>query len=221
MTTLFGLKCVKYYECYTYYKCNSGKICIFDVWDMIILTQTRGWVVFCSSTHGKCHEISRFCPILLAFFSATQCRGRIECAYPRFAIRLIYRQTRFVCTIYSRDMCCLCVFFPKNRQVETPNFTWEVSQIDVSRWKSSRVKLEIFWFRPSKIDFRKKSLQNFEWNREPRFVKFLVGISWFCKREVWKLFSKKISFSFAAMDKCSIFAPQKTHTSQRWKQKNQ
>lgn len=158
MTTLFGLKCVKYYECYTYYKCNSGKICIFDVWDMIILTQTRGWVVFCSSTHGKCHEISRFCPILLAFFSATQCRGRIECAYSRFAIRLIYRQARFVCTIYSRDMCCLCVFFPKkqtsrntqlhvrsqpNRRVALEKFTCEVGNFLVSTLKN-RLQEKIF-----------------------------------------------------------------------------
>ena len=56
----------------------------------------------------------------------------------------------------------LCVFCAKIRRVETLNFTCEVCKIDVSSWKSSRVKFEISLFRLSKVDIRKKSLQHFE-----------------------------------------------------------
>ena len=56
----------------------------------------------------------------------------------------------------------LCVFFAQIRRVKTLNSTCEVYKIDVSSWKSSRVKFEISLLRPAKVDIRKKSLQHFE-----------------------------------------------------------
>ena len=58
-----------------------------------------------------------------------------------------------------RNICVFCAIITR---VETLNFTCEVCKIDVSSWKSSRVKLEISLFRPAKVDIRKKSLQHFE-----------------------------------------------------------
>ena len=58
-----------------------------------------------------------------------------------------------------RNICVFCAIITR---VETLNFTCEVCKIDVSRWKSSRVKFEISPFRTPKVDIWKKSLQHFE-----------------------------------------------------------
>ena len=54
----------------------------------------------------------------------------------------------------------LCVFCAQIRCVETLNSTCEVCKIDVSSWKSSRVKFEISLFRPAKLTSG-KNLYNF------------------------------------------------------------